>query len=95
MNFVFTNTQIRIGRDTADKHVPKESTLVYRMLQQLNANEGFRPWVRFYPDRHGLTSSKLGIKNKRTGVIYWHANYQIEAAHEAFNKVGEVIFNKG
>lgn len=93
MNFAFTDTHLRIGRDATDKRVPKESTVVFRILEALNSGETKRIWVRFFPYRHGLTCSKIGIRNTKTGEVYWHGNYAIEAAHKAFND-GELILNK-
>ena len=94
MNLLFLNNGIRIGRDRDDPRIRKESTIVYYILKMLNSDTGQGRWVRFYPYRHGLTDSRLGVRNIRTGEIYWHANYQVEDAAEAFNEDGQVFFHK-
>ena len=82
-----------MGRDSDDKPIRKESKVIFRVLQALNAGETRGRWARFYPDRHGLTSSRIGVRNRKQGVIYWHGNYQIESASEAFN-AGGLFLNK-
>lgn len=95
MNYIFTDNGVSIGRDATDKRVPKETTIVHRLLLALNeGRRGVGPWVRFNPSLHGMTGCTLGVRNTRTGVVYWHGNYQVESAHEAFNKMGSVFFNK-
>ena len=94
MNFIFSKTAISIGRDVTDKRVPKESTLVYRVLKALNSGLAVKEWVRYYPDRHGLTACKLGIKNVKTNEVYWHERYAVEMAHEEYNKKSVVSFCK-
>jgi len=93
MNFIFTNDGVRVGRDRDDAPIRKESTLVYYILKAFNETDGYHRWARFYPDRHGLTSSRLGVRDTRKGTIYWHANYEVEDAAKAFNK-GSVFFHK-
>ncbi len=93
MNYIFTNNGLRIGRDKDDKPVRKESTVVFRVLQALNAGETKGRWSRFYPYRHGLTSCKIGVRNKTRGIIYWHGNYAVEDAAEALNG-GQLFLNK-
>ena len=83
-----------MGRDATDKKVYKESTVTGMLLNALNNTAGIGVWHRFYPDRHGLTACKQGVRNSRTGEIYWHERYQIESAHEAFN-AGNVYYMKG
>lgn len=91
MNLVIGLNGVRIGRDSSDKAISKESTVTHNLRKLLNASGGPGCWVRFYPDRHGLTSCRQGVRNTKTGVIYWHERYQIEAAHKAFN-AGEVYY---
>lgn len=93
MNFVFSKTEISIGRDATEKRVPTEANLVSRILKELNNGLTIKEWVRFYPDRHGLTSCKIGIKNVKTKEVYWHERYAIEDAHTAYNR-GSVYFSK-
>lgn len=93
MNFIFASNGVSIGRDAKDKRIPKESTLVHRALAALNHGDFRRPWVRCWPDRHGLTSCRTGFRNRLTGLIYWHGNYQIEDAAQEFNNKGGVFFN--
>jgi len=94
MNFLYTDSGLRVGRDSDDKPARKESTVIFRALKALNAGETRGHWSRFYPDRHGLTSCRIGVRNRTRGLVYWHGNYQIEAAHEAFN-AGGLFLNKG
>ena len=84
MNIIFTTNGMSVGRDVADKPIYKESTVIHKLRQMLNQTDGIGTWKRFRPDRHGLTSSKIGIRNSKTGVIYWHERYQIECAAKAW-----------
>ena len=84
MNILFTNSGLRIGRDATDRPIYKESTIIHRLREMLNAADGIGVWKRFYPDRHGLTACRTGILNSRTGEIYWHERYQIEDAAKAW-----------
>ena len=93
MNVIFTHTGMSIGRDATDKPIRKESTVIFQALKMLNNGDFRRPWVRFYPDRHGLTASRIGVRNRKTGEIYWHGNYAIESASEAWNQ-GKLFLNK-
>ena len=93
MNMLFTNSGVRIGRDNGDKAISKESTVTHHLRRMLNASDGLSRWVRCYPDKMGLTSCRQGVRNTVTGEVYWHANYQIEAAHKAFNG-GDVFYHK-
>ena len=94
MNFLFTSNGLSIGRDNGDKPIRKESTVIYRALLDLNAGNHTRHrWARCYPYRHGLTGCRIGMRHTKTGEIYWHGNYQIEAAHEAWN-AGGLFLNK-
>lgn len=77
-------------RDTTDKRIPKESTVVYHMKRLLN-EQGYN-FVRMYPDRHGLTSCRLGLVDWKRGIGLWHERYAIESANGAFNQDGEVFF---
>ena len=94
MNFVWTSNGLRIGKDSADRKVRKDSTVVFKALKCLNAGDYRRPWRRVYPDRIGLTSCRVGIRNMLTGDIYWHERYAIESASEAFND-GSLFLLKG
>lgn len=94
MNFIFDNGGVSIGRDQGDAPIRKESTLVYYILKAFNAEApSLRRWVRFYPNRHGLTDSRLGVRDRLRGTIYWHANYQVEDAARKWN-AGSVYFHK-
>jgi hypothetical protein len=95
MNFIFTEYGVSIRRDASDKRIPKESTLVHRALAELNRGDFRRPWVRCWPDRHGLTSCRTGFRNRLSGVIYWHGDYQVEDAAQVFNERGGVFFHAG
>jgi hypothetical protein len=93
MNYIFTENGLRIGRDSGDKAIRKESTVIFRVLKALNACETRGRWARFYPDRHGLTASKIGVQNRKRGIVYWHGNYAVEDAAEAWNG-GQLFLNK-
>jgi hypothetical protein len=45
-----------------------------------------------YPARIGLTSSRLGLRDRKADIILWHERYAIEDAAEAFNTSGSVFF---
>ncbi len=95
MNFAFMAGGLRIGRDASDKPIRKETTVIFRALLALNGGMryGLGDWARYYPHRHGLTDSRIGVRNKRTGEVYWHERYQIEDAAQAFN-AGELFLLK-
>jgi hypothetical protein len=83
MNFVFGVNGLSIGRDITDKPVRKESAVIGRALRALGSD-----WTRYYPNRHGLTDCRIGLRNRRSGEVYWHGNYQVEDAVAAWNKGG-------
>jgi hypothetical protein len=91
MNFVFTQNGIRIGRDSTDKKCRTETEVIYRVTKNIpNAH-------RFNPSRYGLTSSKIGFyigfSIRKSKELYWHGDYAIELAHDAFNN-GSLFLNK-
>lgn len=90
MKIETTGTGIRLIRDPGDKALSHESTVTHHIRRLLNERDG-GGWTRFYPDRHGLTSCKQGVR--RRGDAYWHSAYQIESAHKAFN-AGVVVYRK-
>jgi hypothetical protein len=84
MNFVFTQNGVRIGRDSMDKKCKTETEVIYRVTKNVpNAH-------RFNPSHYGLTSSKIGFyigsSIRKSKELYWHGNYAIESARDAFNK---------
>jgi len=85
---------ITLIREPGDKAISHESTITHHIRRLLN-EKGYRKWVRFYPDRVGLTSCRQGVRtvDGENEVAYWHANYMIEEAHKAFNK-GSVFYTK-
>jgi hypothetical protein len=50
-------------------------------------------FVRMYPFKHGLTSCRLGLIDRKAKIILWHERYAIENAAAAFNQ-GSVIFQR-
>jgi hypothetical protein len=76
-------------REPGDKRISHESTVGYHMKRLLNA-QGYH-FVRFYPDRHGLTSCRLGLIDRKANIILWHESYQVENAAAMFN-AGHVTF---
>jgi hypothetical protein len=93
MNILFLENGLRIGKDANDKKIYKGSTVIFHALKALNNGQNRRDWTRFYPHRHGLTDSRIGVCNKRKKLYYWHERYQIESAHEAYNE-GELYLLK-
>jgi hypothetical protein len=91
MNFVFTEGGLRIGRDVTDKRARTETEVVYRAVKSIPGAH------RFNPSRYGLTDSKLGLyigaSMRSSKQVYWHANYMVENAQDAFNG-GAVFFHK-
>jgi len=84
---------IELVREPKDKALSAESNVTHHLRRLLN-DVGERKWVRFYPDKVGLTSCRQGLwtADKKGDVIaYWHERYQIEAAHKAFNS-GSVFY---
>ena len=89
-------------REPGDKRIAKESTVVRHMRRLLNERDDRRTddhkagtWRRFYPDRVGLTGSRLGVWNGRQGdksVMYWHERYAIEDAAQEFNKASHIYY---
>ena len=91
MNFVFTSSGIRIGRDATDKRARTETEVIYRAVKSIpNAH-------RFNPSRYGLTDSRLGFyigsTIRHSKELYWHANYMVENARDAFNS-GALFLHK-
>ena len=78
-------------REEGDKAISKESTVTHHFRRLLNERDGAGVWVRCYPNKIGLTDSRQGVRNTRSGTIYWHERYQVEAAHKAFNS-GAVFY---
>lgn len=77
---------IEIGRDVPeDCMVNSEKQALSMVVRLLNFRKPSRPWRKFDPSKHGLTDSKIGVRNVKTGEVYWHERYQIESADEAFN----------
>ena len=89
MKIKIEHSGVTLIREPGDKALSHESTVTHNIRRLLN-NRSYG-WTRCYPDRLGLTSSRQGVR--RGTVIYWHANYSIEAAHKAFN-AGGVFYNK-
>jgi hypothetical protein len=85
------NSYCSLVRESRDKRVCHESTVVARMRDTLNA-QGYH-FRRMYPDRHGLTSCKLGLWDKKAGIVLWHERYQIENAATELNR-GKVTFQR-
>ena len=93
MNFVFTPGGVLVGRDRGDRALGHERELTAAIIRAFNRTDGEGCWRRFRPDRHGLSDCREGLINTRTGAVYWHGNYSIEAAHKAWN-AGQVFFDK-
>ena len=80
-----------LTREAGDKRIPKESTVVFNMRNALNA-QGYK-FVRINPQNYGLTDCRLGLRDKKAGIILWHERYAIEDAAAEFN-VGSVFFQR-
>ena len=87
MKINIMTTGIELIREKADKALSKESDVTHHIRRLLNA-ENNGQWVRCWPHKIGLTACEQGVRNKKTGVIYWHDRYALEAAHKAFNSGG-------
>lgn len=83
MKVNLTQTGCTLIREPGDKRISHESTVGYHMKQLLN-RDGFN-FVRMYPDKHGLTSCKLGLIDHKRKIALWHERYQIEDAAKEFN----------
>ena len=81
---------ITLHRDAGDKALSHEHDVTHHLRRLLNERDG-GGWTRFWPDCHGLTSCRQGVRNIKTELWYWHERYQIEAAHKAFNE-GSVFY---
>jgi len=72
-----------LTREPGDKRLSHESTVGYKMKLALNA-QGFH-FVRLNPSRHGLTSCKVGLIDRKANIILWHERYAIENAATEYN----------
>lgn len=86
MKATLTESSCTLTREPGDAALSHESTTAYHIKRLLNA-QGYR-FTRMNPSRHGLTDCRVGLWDKRRGIILWHERYQIEAAHKAFNAGG-------
>ena len=50
-------------------------------------------FVRLNPSRHGLTSCKVGLIDRKANIVLWHERYAIENAATGFNR-GKVFFQR-
>jgi hypothetical protein len=89
MRYTLTPNACTLHREPGDRALSHESTTAYHLKRLLNA-DGYR-FTRMNPSQHGLTSCRVGLWDKRAGIILWHERYAIEAAHKAFN-AGKVSF---
>ena len=89
MRIETTNFGIVLIREQGDKALSHESTATHHIRRLLNERDG-GGWKRFYPNRHGLTDCRQGVRNGNK--LYWFSRYQIEEAHKAFNS-GKVFFD--
>lgn len=92
MKTTVSKSGITLTREPGDAKIYKESTVTHHARRLLNQDSP-GAWARMYPDRHGLTSCRQGLKNKLTGELYWHERHQIEDAAAAFNS-GSVFYLK-
>ncbi len=93
MKIIVGKNGIELIRENGDKPLSHESTVVHHIRRLLNGKDGDE-WVRCHPHKMGLTDCRQGVRNIKSGTIYWHERYQIEAAHKTFNS-GRVFFAKG
>lgn len=92
MKIIIDPTGVTLARETGDKALSHESTVTHHIRRLLRKETG-RAFVRFYPCKEGLTACGQGVIERKSGLLYWHERYQIEAAHKAFN-AGSVYFQK-
>lgn len=79
-------------REPGDKRMRRESEVVSAMIRLLNQKGG--KFKRIWPYRVGLTSSRLGLADETERIGYWHGNYAVEDAKNAFNRKGKIWFNR-
>lgn len=92
MRIEMTLCGVTVFREKGDKALGHEHEVTHHLRRLLRAATG-RPFVRFWPDREGMTACRQGVCDRKGEVYYWHAMYAVEAAHKAFN-AGEVYFAK-
>lgn len=78
-----------LHKEDGDKRISHESTVGYRLKLLLNSQE-FR-FVRYNPSKENMTSCKLGLIDRKAGIVLWHERYAIEDAAQEFNKAGKVF----
>jgi hypothetical protein len=89
MRAILTQSGCTLTREPGDKRISHESTVGYHMKKDLNM-QGFH-FVRLNPSRHGLTSCKVGLIDRKANIILWHERYAIENAATEYNQ-GRVFF---
>lgn len=87
MSYELTNSYCTFRRDAGESRIYHESTVVYRLKQQLN-RDGYN-FVRMNPSRYGLTACRVGLIDHKRGIILWHERYAVENAAVEYNQ-GEV-----
>ena len=80
-----------LRREPGDSRIAHESTTAYRLKLLLNA-QGHH-FTRMNPSRYGLTDCRVGLWDRKAGVMLWHERYQVEDAARAFNE-GKVTFQR-
>lgn len=85
-----TPSGLALIREPGDPPARRESAVTTMILRRLNQADGpiGGGWTRFNPSRVGLTDCRQGVRNRRTGVVYWHERYQAENAAEAYRAGG-------
>lgn len=91
MKAKLTDNGCTLTREAGDKRISHENTVGYKMKQLLNA-QGYN-FVRMYPEKHGLTSCRLGLVDHKAKIALWHERYAIENAATEFNR-GKVFFQR-
>jgi hypothetical protein len=84
MKVTLSNSTCTLSREPGDKRISHESTVGYHMKRELNA-QGYH-FVRLNPSKHGLTSCKVGLIDRKANIILWHERYAIENAATEFNR---------
>jgi len=79
-------------REDGDSSISHESTVGYKLKQLLNA-QGFN-FVRYNPSKENMTSCKLGLIDRKAGIVLWHERYAVEDAAKEFNSAKRVFLQR-
>lgn len=73
-----------LHKEAGDAKLRKESSVAFHLKKLLNA-QGWH-FVNYRGIRNEMTGCKLGLIDRKAGVILWHERYSVEDAAQAFNR---------